>query len=215
MHLSILRQMMQKKHSLWFHLFDVVLNIVIIVAIVGVIRTFLVSPFQVEGSSMVNTLEHKEYIIINKLAYHIGDPKNGDVVVFRPPSDNKKHYVKRVIGTPGDTVILRGGKVYIIKSGENEEMLLPELYLNERNQGKTFQHPPTSGNIREIIYEVPEGEYLLLGDNRQGSLDSRSFTDENNDPSPFVPRKNMKGLVWFIALPITKIHALETPNYGF
>ena len=104
---------MEKQRSLLWHLLDVALNIVIIVGIVAGIRTFLVSPFQVEGDSMVDTLEHKEYIIINKLAYILGDPARGDVVVFRPPSDHKKHYVKRIIGIPGDEVIIRGGKVYL------------------------------------------------------------------------------------------------------
>ena len=210
----ILGKMQPKKHSLWFHLFDVILNIVIIVAIVVVIRTFLVSPFQVEGSSMSDTLEHKQYIIINKLAYHIGDPKRGDVVVFRPPNDRKKHYVKRIIGLPGDTVTLEGGYVFLQESGEGEKAKLRESYLSERNAGKTYQHPPTSGDMNDISFRIPEGEYFLLGDNRQGSLDSRSFTDEGGDPSPFVERKDIKGLVWFIALPVTKIHALETPEYG-
>tara|TARA_B100000315_G_scaffold223859_1_gene228991 strand:- start:53 stop:682 length:630 start_codon:yes stop_codon:yes gene_type:complete len=208
-------KMKPKKHSLWFHLFDVILNIVIIVAIVAVIRTFLVSPFQVEGSSMSNTLEHKQYIIINKLTYHMGKPQNGDVVVFRPPSDRKKHYVKRIIGIPGDTVTLRNGSVYLQKGEGSEEIELPEFYINERNQGKTYKHPPTSGDTKEISYQVPEDTYFLLGDNRQGSLDSRSFTDNNGDSHPFVDRKDIKGLVWLIALPITKIHALEAPNYGF
>lgn len=203
-----------KKHSLWFHLLDVVLNIVIIVAIVVVIRTFLVSPFQVEGSSMADTLEHREYIIINKLAYRIGQPRRGDVVVFRPPNDPKKHYVKRVIGTPGDIVSLREGDVYVREGSDGREVKLPEPYLSERNQGKTYQHPPTSGNTSEISYQVPEGTYFLLGDNRQGSLDSRSFTNKNGDPAPYVVRKEIKGLVWFIALPISKIHALEPPQYG-
>ena len=195
-----------------FHLLDVILNIVIIVTIVVVIRTFLVSPFQVEGSSMVGTLEHREYIIINKLAYYIGSPNRGDVVVFRPPNDMKKHYVKRIIGIPGDTVILRDGYVYVQEKG-GAEVKLQEDYLNERNKGHTYSHPPTSGNTEERRYEVPEGSYFLLGDNRQGSLDSRSFSDDNGNFIPFVEEGNIKGLVWFIALPITKIQALEPPNY--
>ncbi|PIR53439.1 signal peptidase I [Candidatus Peregrinibacteria bacterium CG10_big_fil_rev_8_21_14_0_10_49_10] len=204
-----------QKTGLWYHMFDVVLNIVIIVAIVGAIRTFLISPFQVEGSSMSDTLEHKEYIIINKLAYHIGTPKNGDVVVFRPPTDMKKHYVKRVIGTPGDTITIKNGEVYIKRKDDIREELLPEPYLSERNKGKTYRHPPTSGDTSEISYTVPEGEYFLLGDNRQGSLDSRSFMDEDDHPAPFVPEDDMKGLVWFIALPVTRMHALQPPDYGF
>ena len=145
----------------------------------------------------------------------MGDPKRGDTVVFRPPTDHKKHYVKRVIGEPGDTVSIRGGKVYV-KKPVGEFIELEEPYLNERNQGNTFKHPPSSGNTSEVKYEVPEGHYFLLGDNRQGSLDSRSFAaNSNNESSSFVPKKDIKGRVWFVALPITKIHALELPVYGF
>ncbi|MCK5020481.1 MAG: S26 family signal peptidase, partial [Candidatus Peribacteraceae bacterium] len=64
-----------KKHGFLYHTADVVLNVIIIIAIVAAIRTFLVSPFQVEGSSMINTLEDNQYIVINKLAYHIGSPE--------------------------------------------------------------------------------------------------------------------------------------------
>ena len=207
--------MPKKQHSVWFHILDVLLNIVIIVAIVGAVRTFLVSPFQVEGNSMADTLEHKQYIIINKLAYYLGHPKRGDVVVFRPPNDMSKHYVKRVIGTPGDVVSIRGGRVFLEPQETGEEIELGEDYLNDNNQGHTYRHPPTSGNKNEVRYEVPEGEFFLLGDNRQGSLDSRSFTSENGQETPFVPEDSINGRVWFIALPITKIHALEPPEYGF
>jgi signal peptidase I len=203
-----------KQHGLWFHLVDVLFNIVVIVAIVAVIRTFLVSPFQVEGSSMASTLENNEYIIINKLSYYIGDPGRGDIIVFRPPSDPKKHYVKRVIGLPGDEVVLRGGAVYLQKAGETEEVKLDEGYLDERNQGKTFRHPPGSGDTSEVRYKVPEGYYFVMGDNRQGSLDSRSFMGANASPTPFVPEKSISGRVWFVALPITKIHAFEAPEYN-
>lgn len=205
--------MSEKKHSLWFHLLDVGLNIVIILGIVGVIRTFLVSPFQVEGNSMLPTLEHRQYIVINKLTYYLGDPKRGDVVVFRPPTETGKHYVKRVIGLPGDTIVIRGGYVYVQPPGSTEQQL-EEIYLDERNQGHTYRHPPSSGDKREISYVVPEDSYFLLGDNRQGSLDSRSFAEDNADVTAFVPDANIKGRVWFIALPVTKIHALEPPDYG-
>ncbi|MBI5156096.1 signal peptidase I, partial [Candidatus Peregrinibacteria bacterium] len=59
-----------------------------------------------------------------------------------------------------------------------------------------------------------QGRYLVLGDNRQGSLDSRSFIGKDGDPDPFVPTANIKGRVWFVALPITKIHAMTAPEYG-
>jgi len=207
--------MAERKHGFWFHLLDVLFNIVVIVAIVAGIRTFLVSPFQVEGSSMVDTLEDKEYIIINKLTYFVGEPKRGDVVVFRPPNETEKYYVKRVIGEPGDRVIIRDGNVFLRKAGEEEVHQLEEgMYLNAYNEGRTFRHPPSSGDRSEEIFDVPEGHYFVLGDNRQGSLDSRSFM-ASSEPSPYVSKDRIKGRVWFIALPITKIHALEAPNYGF
>jgi signal peptidase I len=202
-----------KQHGLWFHLIDVLFNIVVIVAIVAGIRTFLVSPFQVEGSSMTSTLENNEYIIINKLSYYIGNPSRGDIIVFRPPSDPKKHYVKRVIGLPGDEVVLRGGYVYLKKAGEAQEVKLDETYLDERNTGRTFRHPPGSGDGSEERFKVPEGSYFVMGDNRQGSLDSRSFMGQNASHTPFVPEKSISGKVWFVALPISKIHAFEAPEY--
>ncbi len=204
----------EKRHGIWFHILDVAFNIVVIVAIVTGIRGFLVSPFQVEGSSMTSTLEDNQYIVINKLAYHIGSPGRGEIVVFRPPNEARKYYVKRVIGMPGDEVILRDGYVYVRAKGEERETKLDETYLDERNIGKTFRHPPGSGDTGEMRFIVPEGRYFLMGDNRQGSLDSRSFTLPNGEPAPFVAEDSIKGRVWFVALPVTKIHALEPPDYN-
>ena len=203
-----------KKHGFWYHLLDVLFNIVVIMAIVAAIRTFLVSPFQVEGSSMVDTLTDKEYIIINKFAFFVGAPSRGDVVVFRPPNDPSKYYVKRVIGLPGDTVTIKDGFVFLKQQQDKEEHKLNETsYLNSHNLSHTFRHPPSSGDRTPESYDVPAGEYFVLGDNRQGSLDSRSFVGENGKPLPFVKQNDIKGRVWFIALPITKIHALEEPEY--
>lgn len=200
------------QRGFWFHVLDVVFNIVVIVAIVAGIRTFLVSPFQVEGNSMVSTLEDREYIVINKLAYILGSPKRGDIVVFRPPNEPRKFYVKRVIGVPGDRIEIRNGKVYVRTSDGGPAHELDEPYLDERNQGSTFRHPPNSGDMTPISYDVPPNEYFLLGDNRQGSHDSRSFTIDS-EPRPFVPDESIKGRVWFVALPITKIHAFSSPDY--
>lgn len=202
-----------KRRNLWYHLFDVLLNVGLIVLIVAGIRTFLVSPFQVEGNSMVSTLEDNEYIIINKLAYYIGSPERGDIVVFHPPNEVDKFYVKRIIGLPGEEVALRDGNVYL-QTPSGEEKISEEVYLDERNIGKTFRHPPGSGNQTEVRYLVPEGHYFVLGDNRQGSLDSRSFRDEEGE-KPFITEDAIKGRVWFVALPITKIHALAVPEYSF
>lgn len=201
-----------QQRSLWFHLFDVILNIVIIVAIVAVIRTFVVSPFQIEGNSMVDTLEHKEYIVINKFRYLFTTPKRGDIVVFRPPSDVSKYYVKRVIGLPGETVVIRDGNVYI-RDPDLGDVKLDEPYLNAGNQGHTFRYPVNSGDRTEEVYKVTPDQYFLLGDNRLASLDSRSFAHSGGHFAAYVPENNIKGSVWFVALPITRIHAFEAPQY--
>lgn len=205
----------KRPHGLWFHLLDVLFNIVVIVSIVAVIRTVFIAPFQVDGSSMMDTLEDKEYIIINKLAYIVGKPERGDVVVFRPPNEEKKYYVKRVIGLPGDEVVIRGGNVFLKAAGSSELKKLDEPYLNEHNRGKTFRYPLNNGDLSEVRYKVPANDYFLLGDNRQGSLDSRSFTAKDGTAIPFVAGEEIKGRVWFVALPITRIHAIEPPQYGF
>lgn len=205
----------KKKHGLVFQILDIVLNVVVIVAIVVTVRTFLVSPFQVEGNSMDNTLADREYIIINKLTYFLTEPKRGDVVVFHPPGEQKKYYVKRVIGVPGDTLVIRDGYVYLSDGPNGKPQLLDESdYLNSANLGQTFRYPPTSGDRDAVSYEIPEGKYFLLGDNRRNSLDSRGFTDGSGNPNPFVDVSRIKGRVWVIALPITKIQALEPPSYA-
>lgn len=201
------------KRSIWFHLFDVTLNIVIIVAIVAIIRTFVVSPFQIEGNSMVETLENKEYIVINKFRYLFAAPLRGDIVVFRPPTDVSKYYVKRVIGLPGETIVIRDGFVFLRDKNKGDRKLT-EPYLSDLSTGKTYRYPVNSGDTSEETFVIPEGQYLLLGDNRQGSLDSRSFGHLGTKESAFVPESNIKGSVWFVALPITKIHAFETPEYS-
>ncbi len=201
-----------RQRSLWFHLFDVTLNILIIIAIVAFIRTFIVSPFQIEGNSMVDTLEHKEYIVINKFRYLFTQPQRGDIIVFRPPTDLTKYYVKRVIGLPGDTIVVKDGFVYL-REPEKGDIKLNEPYLSASNAGRTFRYPVNSGDTSEEVFQVPAGQYFVLGDNRQGSLDGRSFGHMGTKESAYVPRTNVKGSFWFVALPIPKIHAFEAPDY--
>ena len=134
-------------------------------------------------------------------------------VVFRPPNDPSKYYVKRVIGLPGDTVIIKDGYVFLKVAGATKEVKLDEPYLDSQNQGKTFRHPPASGDGSEQDFPVPADHYFMMGDNRQGSLDSRSFTLANGEPEPYVQRSSVKGRVWFVALPISKLHTLAQPDY--
>lgn len=134
-------------------------DVAIIIVIVLIIRTFLFVPFQINGSSMNESYYDKQFIIVDKLSYHISDVDRGDVVVFRPDvSDDKEFFIKRVIGIPGDMVKIESGKVYLKKSDEEEYSELDEGYLSEENQGATF----VRGNSTSYEYEVPEGSYFVM-----------------------------------------------------
>ena len=162
---------------------------------------------------MIDTLENKEYIVINKFGYLFDRPKRGDIVVFRPPTDSGRYYVKRVIGLPGESIAIRDGNVFL-RDKDQRDTKIDESYLSAANSGRTYRYPVQSGDTSEEKFEIPDGSYFLLGDNRQGSLDSRSFAHVDSKHSAFVPQASIKGSVWFVALPITKIHAFEAPVYN-
>lgn len=198
-----------KANSIWknFFLFvaDILINAAIIITIVFTIRYFLVSPFQVSGTSMLETLHDKEYIIVNKLAYRLDKPQRGDPVVFLPPNHKKDYYVKRIIGIPGDTVIIENGIVKI-KNAENPEgYVVTEDYLDSRFQGKTYL--PT--DIMYQTFTVPDGKYFVLGDNRTGSSDSRYWRDAfTNEPTPFIDKSMISGKVWVVLWPIGNVREI-------
>lgn len=117
---------------------------------------------RVPSESMENTIMTGDRIIGNRLAYMSSKPKRGDIVIFHYPDDESQLYIKRVIGMPGDVVDIREGKVYINES----ETPLEEPYLKETPVG---DYGP---------YEVPEGSYFVMGDNRNRSSDSRFWDNK-------------------------------------
>lgn len=145
-------------------LWEAVEAIVFAAAVFVVCYLFLFQPNQVSGNSMYSTFYDKEYILTDKITYRLGEPKRGDVVVFKSPKNPDVDFIKRIIGLPGETVALTNGRVYI-----NNEAL-PESYLSD----KIFT--PGSYFLREggsVV--VPDGQYFVMGDNRTGSSDSREW----------------------------------------
>jgi len=189
-----------------------------VLAIVLVLRSFLVEPFQIPSGSMLPTLEDGDFILVNKFSYgirlpvlnnkviEIGDPQRGDVIVFRYPEDTRINYIKRVVGVSGDVVRYENKVLYI--NGERvEDQLLernpPFAYYQEtlgdvpHRIVKTDVAPASLGQGEWVI---PEGQYFVMGDNRDNSNDSRFWG--------FVPDENVVGkafAIWMHWKPIFSI----------
>ncbi len=178
---------------------DLLYNIAIIVVIVAVIRYTLISPFQVNGTSMVPNLQNTEFLMVDKLSYYLHEPKRGDVIVLVPPQDTEVYYVKRIIGLPGEKVEFLDGQVIIHNQEHPQGQKLQEPYLSADNQ-KTYL--PTHENK---IISVPNDNYFVMGDNRKASNDSRAWG--------VLHRHNIEGRAWFVFLPVNGIRLLPSTTY--
>jgi signal peptidase I len=146
----------------------------------------LTARIKVESTSMVPTLRANDYVVVNKLAYTFGNPSRGDIIVFKyPPDPTQIPYIKRVIGLPGDQVHIAGGKVYI------NGVMLNEPYLKvTTNQGGDWT--------------VPAESLFVMGDNRNGSSDSRAWG--------FVPLGNVIGKAEVVYWPPRHWAQLHIPS---
>lgn len=139
--------------------------IIIAIIVIAVIRMFLFVSFSVDGLSMDPTLEDGDRVVVNKFIYDLADVEQDDVIVFNSNEDSA--YVKRVIGVPGDNVEMVDRKVYV-----NGEPLQEDYVVH---QGESYMDNFTLSDMDVEDGEIPEGHYLVLGDNRPISRDSRDF----------------------------------------
>lgn len=144
----------------------------ITLAIVLPIRIFIAEPFIVSGASMEPTFETNDYLIVDRLTYRFEEPKRGDVVIFKYPKDPSKYFIKRVIGLPGDTVVLSGTGVTIKNSAHPEGFSIEQPYV-------------VFGQAEDRSFVVGPDEFFVMGDNRAASLDSRAWGD--------LPAQNIVG----------------------
>lgn len=190
-----------------------------VILIVLVVRSFLFEPFRIPSDSMMPTLLDGDFIFVNKYAYGLrlpvlnskiletGEPKRGDVIVFRLPRDPSTNYIKRLVGVPGDHILVFEDKLVI--NGQRIPLQHAGIYHGLRHDGAQVgvenlngvQHrvlhlPQTwpfryGGGSFEIV--VPEGRYFFMGDNRDNSQDSR-YPEVG-----LVPERNLVGkaqLIW-------------------
>lgn len=139
--------------------------IIIAIVVIAVIRMFLFVSFSVDGLSMDPTFKDGDRVVVNKFIYDLGEVEQDDVIVFESNQDSA--YVKRVIGVPGDTVEMVDKTVYL--NGEP----LQEDYVT--HQGESYMDNFTLSDFGVEGGTIPEGHYLVLGDNRPISRDSRDF----------------------------------------
>ncbi len=173
-----------QEKPLWRDLLETVGGAVILALF---IMTFIARAFTVDGPSMLPTLHSGEKLLIDKVTYRFRPPQRGEVIVFRYPANPTEHFIKRVIGIPGDTIAIQDGVVYI--NGQK----LEEDYLMEKARGSMAP------------VKVPPNAVFVLGDNRNNSHDSRSRL------VGFVPYRLIEGRAVWRYWPLQALQVLELP----
>lgn len=184
--------------------------------IVLIIRSFIAEPFRIPSSSMMPTLLIGDFILVNKFSYglrfpafnfkflDVGEPERGDVAVFRYPEDPSDDYIKRVIGLPGDEITYRNRVLYINNEPMTQDIegIFTGIGAGRNMTGAELRVESLDGAQHEILVDqrrldrssgswvVPEGQYFVMGDNRDNSNDSRYWG--------YVPEENLVGKAFFI-----------------
>jgi len=164
---------------------DILVEIIkfsILVAVIVIpVRTFIAQPFIVSGRSMDPTFATGQYLIVDEISYRFKDPQRGDVIILRYPKDPSTFFIKSLIGLPNETIEIKGGIVTIKTKANQTGFDLNEPYVEFEKEDN-------------IIKELGENEYFVMGDNRAESLDSRAWG--------VVPRELIVGKAFLRLFPI-------------
>lgn len=165
--------------------------IVMAFAIFMIIYLFLFQPHRVDGNSMFPNFHDKELLLTDKITYRHKLPQRGQVIVFHAPPPFEDDFIKRIVGLPGEVIMIKEHAVYINNQRLNE-YYLPDTILSEQ---KSF--------LREgMPYTIPEGYYMVFGDNRNFSSDSREWGPININ--------SIVGKVWIRYWPPDKLGIIES-----
>ena len=167
---------------------DYIFLIILAFTFAFLMKEFVYANAEVPTGSMIPVVQPGDRLIINRLSYLFCDPERGDIVMFTNPDNEKKNYLKRIIGLPGEKLEIRAGLVYI----NDSENPLSEPYLNDLPNGDFGP------------YNIPEGCYFMLGDNRDNSLDAREWKNK------YVKKEKIVGKAWIKYYPnITILRSAE------
>lgn len=154
-----------------------------------VLKNFVIINATVPTGSMENTIMPGDDLFGSRLAYQFSEPKRGDIIIFKYPDDEEEKYVKRIIGLPGETVRISNAKVYI----DDSETPLQEEYLKD-------EWTVATGPFE---FQVPEGCYFVMGDNRNDSWDARYWDNT------YVAREKIIGKAEWVYFPFDRIGSLD------
>ena len=176
--------------------------LVVVLPIVMAIHAWFFQLFKIPSGSMEDTLLVKDRLVVNKFIYgayvpgtenkrllKMRDPERGDVVIFRYPKDTSKYYVKRLIGLPGDVIEIKRGVLYLNGVPQDEPYVVHKNPLGPLAYG---DYGPET---------VKAGHYMLLGDNRDYSSDSRYWGQ--------LPAKYLRGMAWYVYWPLSRKGVIE------
>jgi signal peptidase I len=173
-----------------------VLKVAIIsLAIIIPVRYFLIQPFVVKGSSMEPNFSSGDYLIIDEISYRFIEPQRGDVIVFKYPKNPSQHYIKRIIGLPGEKILISEGNIVV--------------YNSEHPGGFEVKEPYLSNDVRtpgEVNITLGGDEFFVLGDNRTASSDSRVWGGLNLN--------EIVGRAWIRGWPADEIGVIKAPIYS-
>jgi len=202
----------ERARNILMGVWDWTRSILVAFALFVIVRTFVVEAFRIPTGSMENTLLVGDFLLVNKAVYGaeipgtelrfpaFTEPHRGEVIVFTPPHEPSKNYVKRLVGVPGDTLEMREKELYldgnpvaepyVRYSDRTGDAVHPDMawQSNHLLASTSRGYHPTRDNWGPLV--VPEGQYFMLGDNRDNSEDSRYWG--------FVPRAAIHGRPWFV-----------------
>jgi len=183
-------------HRIGAFFLDIIEVIVFAVGIFFFVYLLIMRPHKISGQSMMPNFQNGEYLLTEKVTYYRRNPVRGDVVVFSAPTSDTDEFIKRVIATPGETVAVKDGRVYV------NSKLLEESYIKS-------DVITTGGNflVDRAVFTVPDGLYFVMGDNRMNSSDSRYFGP--------ITKKAISGRAWVAYWPMSLSGVIANPVYNF